>query len=181
MKRCPPLVDAGQQHQDTEVGAAGTTGQLAASPRRNHPGIRVRPGVLGAGYLVLERPGIDGAARPGPDVGVGGQPEEPFERVPGSPAAGRDPVRGVGPSRTAFLPWSPRIIDTMGLVRQAMTGERAPREGGTPAGESGGDNSESSGLRPGHNVYASNGSDGHAAELIYEPLEEGVAPHTPDC
>ena len=75
----------------------------------------------------------------------------------------------------------PRIIDTMGLVRQAMTGERAPREGASPAGESGGDNSESSGLRPGHNVYAANGSDGHASELIYEPLEEGVAPHTPDC
>lgn len=75
----------------------------------------------------------------------------------------------------------PRILDTMGLMRRAMTGSRGPRDGASDSdGESGGDNSEPSGLGNSNNRNGSGGKESYQAELIYEPLDEGVLLEPPE-
>ena len=68
----------------------------------------------------------------------------------------------------------PRIIDTMSLVRQAMTGERNPRSSASSGGEAGADGSEPSGLGPSPNGTFADSRDGHGSELTYEALDDGV-------
>ena len=75
----------------------------------------------------------------------------------------------------------PRILDTMGLMRRAMTGSRGPRDGASDSdGESGGDNSEPSGLGNSNNRNGSGGKESYQAELIYEPLDDGVLLEPPE-
>ena len=75
----------------------------------------------------------------------------------------------------------PRILDTMGLMRQAMTGSRGPKGGASASdGESGGDNSEPPGLRSSNNGQTSGGREGYQTELTYEPLDDGILPEPAD-
>ena len=66
----------------------------------------------------------------------------------------------------------PRILDTMGLMRQAMTGTRAARGAASADGETGEDTSEPSGLRSDAGLSREAGSN-HQGELIYESLDDG--------
>ena len=75
----------------------------------------------------------------------------------------------------------PRIIDTMGLVRQAMTGERSPRRSNSTDGETGGDGSDPSGLPPRHNGSSLRSLDDYGKELTYEPLDDAVQLEPAEC
>ena len=71
----------------------------------------------------------------------------------------------------------PRIIDSMGLMRQAMTGVRSPRRAPSSEEEAGGDNQEPSGLaiRPDRNTLrASSRSNGTQGELPYESMDSDM-------
>ncbi|CAI8036732.1 hypothetical protein GBAR_LOCUS20576 [Geodia barretti] len=75
----------------------------------------------------------------------------------------------------------PRILDTMGLMRQAMTGGRGSRGGATGSdADSGGDSSEPSGLRSSNNGQTSGGRENYQTELTYEPLDDGIVPEPGD-
>ncbi len=72
----------------------------------------------------------------------------------------------------------PRIIDTMGLMRQAMTGVRSSRRAEEAADESSGDNQEPPGLgnSPLGNPLRTGGrSNGAQAELPYVPMDQDRA------
>ena len=77
----------------------------------------------------------------------------------------------------------PRIIDTMGLMRQAMTGARRARDSASASagGESDADNSEPSGLRLNSGEVTRYSETTGASELTYEPLDDDTAPRRDDC
>ena len=68
----------------------------------------------------------------------------------------------------------PRIIDTMALVRQAMTGGRNSRRDTPSEGESGMSGSEPSGLRPGNNGFPANFVGANGSDPTYEPLDDSA-------
>lgn len=74
----------------------------------------------------------------------------------------------------------PRILDTMGLMRQAMTGARSPRSASPADGDAGGDNAEPSGLRS-NGRPATAGGNSLQADLVYEALDDGSIPEPSEC
>ena len=75
----------------------------------------------------------------------------------------------------------PRIIDAMGLVRQAMTGERSPRRTAAADGDVGGDGSDPSGLPHRNNGSSLRSGADYGKELTYEPLDDGVQTEPAEC
>ncbi len=69
----------------------------------------------------------------------------------------------------------PRILDTMGLMRQAMFRDRNPVDGPASRNEAEPESAEPSGLRPSLSREPPLQRPGYQGELIYEPSEEGKA------